>query len=481
MVRKRKKSRKKIIVAVCIAAAVVIIVLAAFIILINSPKKANKNILGFATGVRKLCQGDDECALGEVCMEFPPNGVKACSQGCSDSSRCPSGLLECCPSDDSFPYGHCCNHCNGDEDCPSDFICDTEKGYCVFGCRSELDCDNPDKSICCDSPQEKGKVCHTVQCKNDDDCSKGQKCDKNTYECSFRCSCASDGDCLGGGEICDDDDKLCRKGCRNDGNCAVDEYCNEIGLVCFKGCRDNKDCNPNELCNVYHKCVPNICNNNDDCLNNVGNGYVCQGGKCENMECKGVDGSPTKVGYVYNKYQSPRYSQCQDYMNVIYCRCDDYGMIKCNSQKCPAGTVCQPYAQLAPNVPLNLSEDIPPDLGACAKVTCELYNSKNNVETENKVETKDYAVTKVNGKPFPPVYDKCNGFFTPIPAWCSPIGSGENSGSQASLAWTNLRQCGSYPHLVPSRECCIDGVCTQRISDSCETDSLNWKQEHGQQ
>ena len=135
------------------------------------------------------CNGDSDCAIGQICALNPDGESKSCIKGCTQPTDCP--IAQGCNNDPQHP--HCTPTCSKNNDCPLNSVCDQG------ACKSSL-----------------GSCPQTCQA---------------TEACAIGSGCSSNGCCVAGNL-----DQLCHKGCTA-----------STATNCFyvpgKACNNQNDCN----------------------------------------------------------------------------------------------------------------------------------------------------------------------------------------------------------------------------------------------
>jgi hypothetical protein len=162
-----------------------------------------------------------------------------------------------------------CN-CSGPATCTSDQQCDPrgegfrrcdlDIGFCV--CNDDRGCGGNET---CNAV---GRCQALVGCDSNDDCSAGSFCDVVTGQCfaSTECNptdgqlcCVLDSQC-GYGNVCDPVTFRCQPGCREAGDCRLDEACvrglgQPLGQCAVGVCGTDNQCAFGQLCNANNECV----------------------------------------------------------------------------------------------------------------------------------------------------------------------------------------------------------------------------------
>ena len=351
----------------------------------------------YDNGAGGICEGDDDCPLGFVCV----GGI--CEQiRCDSTPDCPSGfdcvngicLRPCGEGEDALcpPGSHCVQigdltycipgpECNGE--CPEGYFC--IDGECVI---VECNLENINGPIHDGKDDEgcpPGYECHLGQClKPCDDtkpCPPGFVCVGGFclpqfgpcppegcppgYECilgACRQVCDPSNTCPAGHECYNG---ACFPVCDN-GNCPDGHECTEISpgvsicLPTFEGCKDDTDCGGNFDC-INGICLPqcdpsNECPSGFECFegncvpvcdidNPCPDGFHCLGGRCvPTLSCD--DTKPCPTGY--HCIDGFCRKECND-LDVEPCllgfECIDLGggthcFPKCDVDSCPPGHEC---------------------------------------------------------------------------------------------------------------------------------------------
>ncbi|XP_026683575.1 LOW QUALITY PROTEIN: neurogenic locus Notch protein-like [Diaphorina citri] len=311
------------------------------------------------------CQSDEECGLGEKCLQGQCNnpcerqgacGVNSlcnvlthrkvcfCPRGftgdpetecvrmpvpCEVSKDCPSSTQHVCKDNLCIPQ------CSGDNDCALNEKC--SNGTCVLTCLSHADCYPGGGSLCL------ANLC-TRGCSADTDCPAALSC--RSAECVDPCSpapcgpnaqcsvanhrplcscpaglmglpsantacvrtpaleCEENRQCKGEGEVCADG--RCRPLCSSDGGCLSNERCDTAAGVCKPLCHRDDDCSSGEVCRGL-LCSPgcrSVCKplcHRDD---DCSSGEVCRGLLCS-PGCRSDTGCADNQACVDNSCQDP--------------------------------------------------------------------------------------------------------------------------------------------------------------------------------
>ena len=258
----------------------------------------------------KSCTFRADCAAGQRC----DNGT------CSSQAKACAGISDC-SFDEYCAEGTCAaSACQEDGDCVGAQVICGERNVCRAGCRNNEQCGQGkvcnrlnvcEDSGCtpgsctpdverCDSEQSPSRCVPTGRCASDVQCAAyanfvndgNQYICGNGQQCIVKPPCQQDTDCrVMEGEICDvrqNERNLCRKGCRSDRQCALNEFCDTDASTCVVGCASDNDCSaidPNKsfVC-VELKCIE-VCQNADSCpidgqvctAQSLGGPRVCQG------------------------------------------------------------------------------------------------------------------------------------------------------------------------------------------------------------
>ncbi|MFU8807084.1 MAG: hypothetical protein ACNA8W_24970, partial [Bradymonadaceae bacterium] len=157
-----------------------------------------------------------------------------------------------CPSGEVC-VGEVCEAIPVECPCPSESYCDLATNRCIAGCTTDENC--LDGRIC----NEVDRACRTG-CRQDSQCTQAnQICDGSTLTC--RTGCRQDGDCPGQDRICDGSSQTCRDGCREHSHCGDEELC--TSTLCVAGCRNDGECLGDRIC-VNDLCREG-CRANSDC------------------------------------------------------------------------------------------------------------------------------------------------------------------------------------------------------------------------
>lgn len=253
-------------------------------------------LLGCPSDSEQNNSNNTSCTFSADCGEG-----KRCDNGtCTTQTQACTSVNDC--NFDEYCAGGTCklSTCSQDTDCVGDsVICDGTS--CREGCRENADCGEGracnSSNTCeaagctplscvptvetCDTTQQPSVCIPNGKCGRDVDCSVysnylgdgEQRICGAGGDCVIKPPCQSDTDCKRDeGEICvagPNDRNICRKGCRDDGQCAANEFCDTDMLSCIVGCASDADCSavdPNKdfTCSNL-KCIE-ICENADSCL-----------------------------------------------------------------------------------------------------------------------------------------------------------------------------------------------------------------------
>jgi hypothetical protein len=236
------------------------------------------------------CQGDGDCAEGEVCQdgacvrgEEPAcvedgdceagqicelvDGAAACVEGCREDGDCP-GTMTCVE-------GACAGgDCAQDTDCEAGQYCEEESATCFGGCRDDADCDPGESCLQVGLPDGPRQRCVETPCARDTDCDPGFYCDVEGGACSP--GCRGDQECEGF-EICDLEARDCvAPGCARSDECELGFYCDQLLTTpsCAPGCNDDARCPEGRTCDQARLAC--TCARDRDCVG----GQVCSLGIC---------------------------------------------------------------------------------------------------------------------------------------------------------------------------------------------------------
>ncbi|MEM1349946.1 MAG: hypothetical protein AAGI01_15405, partial [Myxococcota bacterium] len=175
------------------------------------------------------------------CIDF----IETCSQDVTPAACVPSG--RCTNSNDCLTF-------EGFVDDGKDYICDTAAQQCV----EEPPCEGDTQ---CVSDIGSGFICDGISgdcrrgCRLDTDCNLNQVCDLMSFECVNGCLSDLDCDNINDTQECDEPSKQCVSTCRTVDDCDIDgQICDFVRpgdtttpRAC-QGCDNNDDCIESELC-----------------------------------------------------------------------------------------------------------------------------------------------------------------------------------------------------------------------------------------
>lgn len=253
------------------------------------------NAVCIAENHKSICQcppgtnpnpiADIECVTVNVCKPNPCHSSAICKptsgghtcdcppgtigepyiSGCKREGACPKGNVDC-PPNSVCKNGKCVNPCENIE-CGPNSVCTLRKDGLICACLAKFipaqDGCVRSSTICTNDKECGDEVCVNNQCRavcrNDKDCSSGEKCLQN----------------------------VCATPCRDHSQCSKDSAC--VNSTCVIGCRSNKNC-PSE-----HACINNKCQNPCEKIDTCGPNAICS---CKDHKTvcicpEGFEGNPT--------------------------------------------------------------------------------------------------------------------------------------------------------------------------------------------
>ncbi len=256
------------------------------------------------------CVRSSDCADAQVCVDHQCRGTcvsdAACPDGYCDlaSETCVACLTDShCTTGTRCLVGRCVSGCDSDSQCAAGQIC--EQAVCLPGCRQDEDCLSGHcdlANLACIECIDKddcplGRVCVAgdcrLGCESDRDCSQPPKCKDDEGLYGLCVDCLADGDCAGD-ESCLQNH--CAAVCLADLDCPAGEICDADR--CRPGCRLDSDCIGGRCDPQSLSCV--ACVSKDDCQL----GYLCQDGSCL-AGCEGVRDCPGDQDCVDGQCQAP--------------------------------------------------------------------------------------------------------------------------------------------------------------------------------
>ncbi|CAH1986493.1 unnamed protein product [Acanthoscelides obtectus] len=292
------------------------------------------NDVCFSGQCRSVCRNNNDCSVGEKCME------NICMIPCADHSQCAKDqacvnatcIIGCrsnknCLSEEACINNKCQNPCQ-DAACGPNAICSAHDHKTVCKCPPGFD-GNP-------TPQQ-GCIRTPSLCQQSSECIPQHVCHEN--QCSLPCQnttgCAIGERCYEG---------FCVKVCYSDNNCLHGEIC--LKGVCQPGCAEDKDCRPSQICSEgqckcdkgfigtplgcmdIDECEANPCHPTAICKNQPGS-YTCI---CE----EGNVGDPFTDPGCAAPGQCRRDTQCADNLACKQGKCQN----PCETSPCGAHAVC---------------------------------------------------------------------------------------------------------------------------------------------
>jgi len=218
------------------------------------------------------CSDARGCQDNGACLPYVSGGT-FCGKACVTDVGCPTGYA--CLSVNGVDDKQCvakssrCEDlgvCEGDEDCPTGEVCNTQLGECAPGCTEDIACPS-------------GKVCTAARCvdpcTSNDECTAPAECD-DTGHCKIPGACEVKADCPEPETYCDKVTGMCADGC------LVDNDCGDAAKICENKSCVAKGCEHNYQCQFSHECTQatGVCDPTPDphCATCGDTGeYACEG------------------------------------------------------------------------------------------------------------------------------------------------------------------------------------------------------------